>query len=119
METDHKPLLKLYKESCKTCPSRIKRHRLHVQGFNYQLEWSKGAVSLDREPGPHTNYYSSRHPEHKNEVILDFDIICLAADGQLGNFSLKELRLNCQEDKQLLNLRKYIKQGFISKDDQE
>jgi len=75
-------------------------------------------VSLDGEPVPHTNDYSSRHPEHKNEVILDFDINRLAADGQFGNFTLEELRLHCQEDEQLLKLKKYIKQGFINEDDQ-
>ena len=52
-------------------------------------------------------------------LVLDLDINRLAADGQFGNFSLEELRLICQEDEQLLKLKKYIKQGFISKDDQE
>ena len=52
-------------------------------------------MSLDGEPGLHTNDYSSRQPERNKEVILDFDINRLAADGQFGIFFLKQLSLLC------------------------
>ena len=52
LETDHKPLANLYKQLRKTCPPRIERHRLNLEGFNFDLQWKKGSQGNRDDPVP-------------------------------------------------------------------
>jgi len=62
VETDHKPLIPIYMTTRKFCPPRLERHKLSLQGYNYDLTWKRGKINLEGDIGPTVNDYTSRHP---------------------------------------------------------
>ena len=55
VETDHKPLIPLYEKARKTCPARVERHRLNLQGYHFTLRWKPGKVQHQSPMGKRFN----------------------------------------------------------------
>ena len=113
--TDHRPLLPLYQSYKKAPPSRILKHKLRTQGYNYKLTYEPGSSN----PAD----YLSRHPTAKiaadaithtveTELFVDNIITHMLPDP----ITKAELQKETRKDQDMQILQKAITNGNIPKE---
>ena len=125
VETDHKPLIPLYEKARKTCPARVERHRLNLQGYHFTLRWKPGKAQHQNDPGPICNDFMSRHPapkaeslprpsveEYLNQVVED-GLSNIPTHDSRAAVTLDDFTSATQNDPTMQLLKMAIQRGYI------
>ena len=118
--TDHQPLIPIYTGNRKG-NARIERHRLKVQGFQYDMKYMPG------KDNPCD--YQSRHPrslenftqQHLDDMMIDYDeelcITRIVTDDLPDAVTIPMVQQATKEDPTLQKLIKAIQRGYIKEDE--
>lgn len=114
--TDHQPLLALYKQTKQDMPAHILRHKLKLQGYNFQLIHEPGSVN--------PSDYLSRHPQQKqapSQQKSEFPLYLVTnavmrSDSAITTDMIVQATL---EDPTLQSLAIAVRQGYIDKRQKE
>ena len=105
VETDHKPLVSIFKKSLNDCPMRLQRMLLRLQQYDLQVTYKKGtelyvADTLSRA-------YQQADPNDTLEEELEIHMVLPIAPSKL-----KELQEETQKDPALQWLKQVIINGW-------
>ncbi|CAB4025806.1 retrotransposon-like family member retr-1 [Paramuricea clavata] len=108
IETDHKPLVSIFKKSLIDSPPRIQRLRLRLQKYDFKLsyvpgKWMHTPDALSRAP-----LKLASKSDHHIEAHVDGIIAVL----QVTDEKLKEIKEETQKDKTMISLQNTIMQGW-------
>ena len=107
--TDHRPLLPLYQQAKPEIPARVQRHKLQMQGYNYDLIFEPGSEN--------PSDYMSRHPAENHSTIGETSINLVSnaimRQGSPDAVSTDEIVQAMQADQQLQRVKEFILQGYI------
>lgn len=112
VETDHKPLVTVFKKSLSDCPLRIQRLMLRVQKYSLEVEYVPGKFMFTADALSRAYPKMSRQLDRTGESE-----VCVYVDFIVDNISVSDKRLEdiktqTQKDEQLQILKEYILQGF-------
>ncbi len=113
--TDHQPLIQIYGGNRKG-NARVERHRLKVQGFQYNMKHLPGRENPCD--------YGSRHPIPLDQIKISDDMIldlneelCISSIVDMPDAITTEMVGQAtKNDKKLQKLKKCIQQGYLTSD---
>lgn len=111
VETDHKPLVSLFKKPLFNIPARLQRFMLRLQAYNIEVQYKPGkylfiADTLSRSPLP------DKLTKMDNDIELHCDMIMTQIITSSSNHNLDEIRDAQESDAVLDKIKKYILEGW-------
>ncbi|XP_069110060.1 uncharacterized protein [Argopecten irradians] len=115
VETDHKPLITLFKKPLNDCPMRIQRLMLRLQKYSLDVSYTPGKFmytsdALSRAYDT-TTIPSDKTGEEEIETYVDF----VMSNVQVSDRKLEEIQLETQNDEEMNVLAETILNGFPDK----
>jgi hypothetical protein len=120
IQTDHKPLITIFKKPLHSAPKRLQRMLLKLQRFNLEFEYIKGSENhladlLSRVKGTEETPGTCESKEYvfrlEVENINTQKLTCMK------DASLSEIRNATSQDQELQQLEKVIQNGWPEKKD--
>ena len=111
VETDHKPLIAIFKKSLNSCPTRLQRMLLSLQNYDIHLVYRPGkeliiADNLSRAP---------LRDEFHNNLDLESQICVVSKKIDIEETKLRLLVNDCDKDDELKVVKQFIKDGWPTK----
>lgn len=111
VETDHKPLVSLFKKPLFKIPARLQRFMLRLQAYNIDVNYKPGkylfiADTLSRSPLP------EKLTKMDDDVELHCDMIMTQIVESNSNHNLEEIRDAQGSDVVMAKIKEYILQGW-------
>jgi len=109
VETDHKPLISIFKKSIESCPARLQRMMIRLQKYKFELVYKRGkelfiADALSRSYGETSDL---NLPNLETEEI-EAQIHAVINYSNVSEGQLVKLRNETKNDVELSTLKKYI-----------
>lgn len=108
VETDHKPLVPIFKKNLCDCPARLQRMLLKLQKYDLQVIFKPGkdltiADTLSR---------ANLKEEYQDNLDLETQICTIINKIKITDERLQELVEETKKDEELQIIRKYIEEGW-------
>ena len=116
VETDHRPLVNLFKKPLTECPARIQRLLLRLQKYNLKVQyipgkWLPGPDALSRAVDTKSGTSDcDQRLQDEIEAAVDTVIETLP----LNDKRLEQIKTHTQEDPVMADLKQHILQGWPS-----
>ena len=115
-ETDHKPLISLFKKPLTDCPLRVQRLLLRVQKYDLHVVYTPGkqlvvADALSRAPDRKAEQGEAAQVQSLDDVVEAF-VDMIIETMPVSDNRLKQIRESSQADDQLTNLQQMILWGW-------
>lgn len=109
VETDHKPLISIFKKPLIKCPARLQRMLIRLQKYDFKVVYKPGkdlfiADALSRA--------FLKNQKIENNFDTDMEVCVIDMPYKMTDKKCNELIKATSEDKVLQLLHKYIKQGW-------
>ncbi|XP_024890884.1 uncharacterized protein K02A2.6-like [Temnothorax curvispinosus] len=110
VETDHQPLVSIFKKPLNKCPARLQRMRLQLQKYDIDLRYRPGkelilADALSRA-------YVKEHNAAEWEEDIDAQVCLITCQINATPQKMKELVVETNKDEELIELKKVILSGW-------
>ena len=105
--TDCKPVQMIYGNARPKPPVRIERWNLQLQGYNFQIVYTKG----NQNPSDFLSHYTKITESKREEVMAEDYVNFLSLHAVPRAMTLKELREATKADKTLQQLMQVIRSG--------
>ena len=117
--TDHQPLIPIYSGN-RRGNARIERHRLRVQGFQYNMKHLPGKSNPCDYPSRHPIPLEAFTEKQKDSMVIDNDdelcISRLITDDLPDAVTLKMVQVGTKEDATMQGLIKALEKGYLPND---
>lgn len=110
VETDHKPLISIFKKSLNTCPARLQRMLLSLQKYDIDLIYKPGKHLIIAD----TLSRLSVNKTLEDKMELEAHVCVIEKNVTISDVRLQQLINATNDDKELNLIRKYIHNGWPS-----
>lgn len=107
VETDHKPLLSIFKKPLSECPARLQRMMLSLQKFNIELIYKPGKNLIIADTLSRMNV-----DKIANELNYDNQVCVVDTNIQISDERIKQLVNATENDVDLKTIKKYVQNGW-------
>lgn len=107
VETDHKPLLSIFKKPLSDCPARLQRMMLSLQKFNIQLIYKPGKNLIIADTLSRINVNKTA-----NDLNYDNQVCVVNTNIQISDERIKQLVNATENDVDLKAIKRYVQKGW-------
>lgn len=111
IESDHKPLISIFKKKLYDCPARLQRMLLFLQKYDINLIYKPGK-ELILADGLSRAYLKETYEE---KMELETQICMITNNVEITDQRIQELVQLTQEDEELTQIKKFIVEGWPEK----
>lgn len=108
VETDHKPLISIFKKPMNKCPPRLQRMRVSLQNFDFELKYIPGKEIIVADHLSRSYLKDSSNSEE--EKIEAF--VMIEQSLNITDTRLNEIKEKTSIDEELKSVLKYIREGW-------
>ena len=108
VETDHKPLISIFKKNLNDCPIRLQRMLLSLQKYDINIVYKPGKHLIIADTLSRANL----DIEFEEKMDLEAQVWLLTKNINMTDKKLKELQIETEKDEQLKQLKEYIIKGW-------
>lgn len=109
VESDHKPLISIFKKNIDSCPPRLQRMLIKLQGYSFDLVYKKGKDLVIADLLSRANYDVSQPVDVDNQTQSIEAHVCTVVNSiNVSNDQLTKLKKLTNEDETMKILKSYI-----------
>lgn len=110
VETDHQPLISIFKKALNKCPPRLQRMLLQIQKYDIELKYKPGKQLIIADTLSRAYINEKGGENFDNEIKAQ---VCLiTSELNVTKEKLQEITTETQKDEELINLKKVIQEGW-------
>lgn len=110
VETDHEPLISIFKKPLNKCPARLQRMLLQLQKWDIDLRYKPGKELILADALSRTYMKNSENFEWGKEI--ESQVCLITSQINVTESKLKEFKEETDKDEELMELKKVIKNGW-------
>lgn len=108
VETDHKPLLAIFKKKLNDCPARLQRMMLSIQKYEINLVYKPGKDLVIADTLSRANL----EQPYNDNLDLESHICLIKNNVKISDKKLQELIKHTEQDEECKLLKQYITEGW-------
>lgn len=109
VETDHKPLVSIFKKPMNKCPPRLQRMMISLNNYDFELRYVPGKKLVVAD---HLSRTYLKNFDQTNEEKIEAFVACIESSYNITDERLLEIKDKTKNDQQLQEVLKYIKNGW-------
>lgn len=112
VETDHKPLIAIFRKSLNDCPMRIQRLMLRLQKYSLEVSFTQGKFMYTSDALSRAYDLTMIPEDHSGEAEVDAYVDFIMHSIPVSDRKMEEIRLETSKDQELQSLIETIASGF-------
>ena len=114
VETDHQPLISIFKKPLHSAPKRLQRMLLYLQKYNFELRYVKGKQNLIADWLSRDTYRTTHDCPNEDSLVFrtELENLDVTALTPIKNSTLDRIANSTLRDPQAQTLQKLIKNGW-------
>lgn len=109
VETDHRPLVSIFKKPLEKCPLRLQRLRISLQSYEFELRYKPGKFLYISDALSRASHQDKEFEIIENNAEAQVDLI---AYQNVSPKRFEEIKVESERDESLQELRKVITEGW-------
>lgn len=109
VETDHKPLISIFKKPMNKCPPRLQRMRVSLQNFDFELKYIPGKEIVVAD---HLSRSHLKDSSNTEEEKIEAFVAMIEQSLNVTDTRLEDIKEKTSNDAELQGVLKYIREGW-------
>lgn len=112
VETDHQPLISIFKKPLNKCPARLQRMLIQIQKYDIEVKYKRGKDLLIADALSRAYLPNRSDDDRSLEIEIDAQICLITSQINATDTKMQEIREKTKSDEELIVLKNAIENGW-------